>query len=550
MSRRRNWIVMMCFFLMVMTLAGCSEIEEQSVVKEEYVETVQETEEKEEMVVAVSKEETTQGGVFGNVLMNRSKFWGSLVFQGLLIADENINNVRKDLCEEYSISSDGKTYTFVLKSNLYWHDGERLTAEDLVWTIETCLRSKEVNEHVLKGLKRIAGVEQFVSEQKNSISGISVDGDSVTIEIQKQDNSFLSALAQMPVLPKHCLKDIPIEELGTCEFWKHPIGSGPYKIIETKENQEVLLAINDKYSGKRPKIERIRYRFLEKTLTDDFTFAITSEPSVVEKFQKNSSYKVVKTGNLNYCYLYCNLDGRNKEESERIQNRKVRQALAIGIDRKRIAEDIYKGVAVIIEGGIPETDSWYLEKEEEKVAYNPELAKKMLIQSEFDFSKPLVLAHYNQDELTIRLLKTIKECWEKLGIKVEIQSVDAQNMDTLWEKPDWYDIGLKYLTAADYSDWYYEYSSNNELWSEVYKNRTIFDVLILTLKETKWAYERTMLYHEIQSMEAEELYKIPLVLVPQYVIYNEQELYIPAMEFPNMEYYYDLKLSQWELLSE
>ena len=544
MHKFRNIIFVLAGFLMVGMLAGCQKSENAGVVTENVRKNEVKKSEK-EMVVAENISDSGESLAMGNVLLNRSNFWGGLVFRGLLIADEEINNVRKDLCTEYTISPNGMTYIFVLQDDLYWHDGEKLTVEDVVWSIETCLRFKEVNSYIQKGLRGIVGADMFMSGKMDYISGISVEENSITIKMSKPDNNFLASLAQLPILPKHCLEDVPVEELGSCEFWEMPVGSGPYKVVENRDNKEVILELNEDYSGKMPKIERIRYKFLENTETDEFTFAITSDPEVIEKFSQYPEYKVIKTGNLYYCYLYFNLDGRSEEESKRLHNKNVRQALFIGIDRENIIKEIYKGAATVIDGGIPSSDTWYQEKDADKVEYNPELAKRMLKESEFDFTKPMILTRYSQDDMSVQLLEKIAENWRQLGIKVEIEPIDAGDTDKLWVKPDWYDVGLKNLSAVDYSDWYYEYASENQLWSQIYHNRTIFDVLIAALKGTKWAYERSMLYNEIQSMEAEEMYKVPLAIVPQYVIYNKEELILPEMEFPNMEYYFDLNISQW-----
>ena len=500
------------------------------------------------MVVAENIDCFSNSLSFANVLLNRSKFWGGLVFQGLLVSSENINNVQKDLCKEYTVSPDGRTYIFELKDDLLWHDGESLTMEDVVWSMETCLRFQEVNGYIQKGLQSIEGVEEFLTGEKEEIEGILLDENRITINLSKPDNHFLISMAQLPVLPKHCLGDISLTELSKSDFWQMPVGSGPYKVVENRENKEAVLVLNENYSGRIPKIEKIRYKILENPETDYFTFAITSDPNVIEKYKNNPDYEVIKTGNLYYRYLYFNLDGRSGENAGRLQKKSIRQALAIGIDRAGIIQDIYKGTATLIDGGIPDTDSWYWEKEAEKVEYNPELAGQMLKAAGFDFSKPLVLTRYSQDDNSVRLLESIARNWEELGIQVQIEPVDVSETNKLWVDTDWYDVGLKNLSAVDYNDWYYEYSSENQLWSQILKNRTIFDVLIISLQNTKWSYERELLYKEIQSMEMEEVYKIPLAIIPKYVIYNRKDLYIPLKDFPNMDYYFDLDVSDWEML--
>ena len=146
--------------LLCICVTGC-QTTESSVKSEEALFEAQLRDAKNEMIIAVNVDSSVSQLPFESVWMNRSRFWGSLVFQGLLIADENISNVNPDLCEEYIISTDGKQYTFILKDNLTWHDGKPLTVDDVVWSIETYLKVQETNGFVKKGLQEIQGVKQF-----------------------------------------------------------------------------------------------------------------------------------------------------------------------------------------------------------------------------------------------------------------------------------------------------------------------------------------------------------------------------------------------------
>ena len=546
MKRRSILIFSAVFLLITGCLAGCQTEKTEKVITEQTQADAEE--DVQEMVVAVNVDSSTEELPFSSVLLNRSQFWGGLVFQGLLVSNDNINNVEKDLCEDYTISPDGITYVFVLKDDVYWHDGEKLTVDDVLFSIETCILAQEVNGYLKKGIQGIGGVKMFEKGHTDSILGIDVDGNSLTIKLSKQDSRFLGVIAQLPILPKHCLENVPIEELGTCDFWKMPVGSGPYKVVENKDNKEAVLKLNMQYSGKKPKIEQIRYKVLENPETQGFDMTITSQPEVIKKFQEKEEYKTIKTGNLYYRYLYFNLDGRTGENEGLLQSQRVRQALVMALDKQEIANRIYRGSAMVIDGGIPESDGWYTQIEEPNLAYNPNRAKKILEEENFDFSKTLVLTRYNQDEISAKLLEYIAESWNELGIKTEIQPIGTNETNKLWVDTDWYDVGLKNLSAVDYSEWYYEYSSENQMWSKVLSDRYDFNVLTAALDDTKWAYEKKMIYQKIQQMEKEKVFKIPLMIVPQYVIYNSENLYIPTMEFPNFSYYFDLNMSQWEII--
>ena len=471
----------------------------------------------EEMLVAVNVDNSVSELPFENVWMNRSKFWGGLIFQGLLIADDNISNVNPDLCEEYIISTDGIKYTFILKENLTWHDGEPLTTEDVVWSIETCLKVQETNGYIKKGLQEILGAEEFENNRTEHIRGIEVNGNDITITLKEDDASFLSSIGQLAILPKHCLEDVAIEDFSQCDFWKNPIGSGPYKIVENIDNREAVLVVNKDYSGKIPAIKQICYKVLEYPGTDHFDFTITSDPVTISRYSQDARYKVVKSNNLYYRYLIFNLDKRTGENETLLREPNVRKALMMGIDKERIIKEIYKGSALVIDSGIPEYDSWYIEKDMKEVGYNPELAKRMLVESDFEFDKTLVLTRYSMDELSERLLEEIAECWRALGIKVEIIPIESDSTNKLFVEADWYDVALKNLSAVDYTEWYFEYSSENQLWSEILHNRKEFDTLINTINHSSYANELRMLYSEIQKMENKLMYKIPIAIVPQYV---------------------------------
>lgn len=545
MMKKQHILIILLSLLLCVWMTGCQG--EESVAEQpEKVEQIQE--QKDEIVIAVNVDGSSTQLPFENVWMNRSKFWGSLIFQGLLIADENISNVKPDLCEEYIISADGKKYTFILKDDLFWHDGVELTAEDVVWSLETFFKVQETNGFVKKGLQEIQGVGNYEKGLSKRISGISYRGKEITITLLQEDSNFLTAIAQLAILPKHCLEKVPLNEFAMCDFWSMPIGSGPYKIVSSEDNKEALLVVNENYSGRKPEIERIRYKVLENPETDHFDFALTSDPLTVNKYEWNPNYNVVKTNNLYYRYLFFNLDERTGENEKLLQNANVRKALMLAIDKENILEEIYVGAAFSIDCGVPQYDFWYVEKEE--ASYNPELAKQMLLNERFDFSKTIVLTRYSMDDLSVRLLERIAECWEEVGVKVEIIPVEGDSTNKLFVEADWYDVALKNLSAVDYTEWYYEYSSDNQLWSTIMHNRKEFNILIYGIDHAAFAHEFKNLYSEIQLLENSVVYKIPLAIVPQYVIYNKEHMYIPEMTFPNLWYHYDLNIADWSVIKE
>ena len=542
MRIKRYMVLIMLLLFGCFWLIGCQSVEEQETIDE-----VEETsfEKEDELIFAANVDSSTSELFLESAWMNRSKFWGTLVFQGLLIADGNITNVRPDLCEEYIISPDGTKYVFLLREDVYWHDGKKLTTEDVVWSIETSMRAGQVNGYIQKGLKNIVGAVEYQAGETDRVSGISVEGNAITIQLTQKDSQFLTSIAQLAILPKHCLKDVSAENINNSSFWNKPIGSGPYKVEEANDGKEIVFVVNENYIGKTPSIKRIKYVLLDNPGSDVFDFTMTSDPITVNKYMYTSKYAVKKTNNLYYRYLYFNLDGRTGERADLLQNYKVRQALVMALDRAEILRTIYGEAAVYIDGGIPANDSWYLDKEELGLGYQPEAARKILEEQGFDFSQSIVLTRYHHDDMSVKLLEEVVKYWNAIGVKATISPIDSSKTDLLWKDTDWYDIGLKNLSAVDYSEWYYEYSTDNQLWAEVL-HRSGFDSIIDSLSTTAMAKEKNRLYYDIQKMESMLVYKIPICMLPQYVIYNREHIQIPDIEFPNMWFYFDIDIEDWK----
>lgn len=543
-KKRVSFIIFFLLVIFLLTACAKKQAEEEAgakaeVSRSEYNQSVR------EMIVALNIDGTPSEIFMESVWLNRNRFIGGILFQGLLMAEGSMNNIKPDLCSEYSISPDGLTYVFQLQENIYWHDGTHLTTEDVVWSIQTCLKAQNVNGYLKKVLQRIDGAKAYEIGNAKGLKGLKVEGNYLVLQLSERDDSFLSGLAQLAILPKHCFQGVEPNRVETSEFWKNPIGSGPYKVREVIEKKEILFEVNEDYNGKIPKIERIRCMILENPKTDRFDFAMSSDPKVIEKYALHPEYEAVQTGNLYYWYLMFNVDGRSGVMGELLKNKKIRQALYMGLDRTGIVEKVYGETAIHIDTGVEKDSVWYDQDPSYITEYDPKTAGKILKEEGFDFEETLVLTRYSEDELSCLLLEEIADCWRKLGIKVVIEPITSAEIDRMWKDTDWYNIALKNLAAVDYSEWYYEYSGSNQLWSKVLKDRNEFDLLVDELNKSSWAYERKEIYGRLQQLELEHVYKIPLAIVPQYVIYNQRNLDLPEMDFPNLWYYFDIHIEDW-----
>lgn len=144
---------------------------------------------------------------------------------------------------DYTVSEDGLSVTFDLKDGVTWHDGHPLTAEDVAWSIETA--------------QKVPAINPVFANTFASISGMSIDGDALTITFSKLDPNMLLTFSQFAPLPKHLLDGVNPAEFQQHPFWQNPVGSGPYKIAEVQMNDFVRFVPFEGYHGGVAKIPEI-----------------------------------------------------------------------------------------------------------------------------------------------------------------------------------------------------------------------------------------------------------------------------------------------------
>ena len=162
----------------------------------------------------------------------------------LMTANGALAPTEGQLAASVDVSADGMSVTFDLKDGLTWHDGQPLTGEDVIWSIETASQIVPPPNPV------------FLSTF-DAISDMSTDGDKVTINFGKIDPNMLLTFSQFAPLPKHLLEGVNPTEFQQHPFWQNPVGSGPFRIEEVQMNDFVRFVPFETYHGGVAKIEEI-----------------------------------------------------------------------------------------------------------------------------------------------------------------------------------------------------------------------------------------------------------------------------------------------------
>ncbi len=473
-----------------------------------------------------------------------------LTYRALLIPDSKFETVKPDLAKEYTVSDDGKVYTFVMKDGLKWSDGESLTAKDVEFSIKSALRVSLINGIFPANLLNIEGAKDYKEGKTEEISGLKIDGNKITITLNNPVGLFLQILAQFYIFPEHSLKGENVLELHNSSFWTNPVTSGMYKVSKISAGNFVELVRNENYEGAKPKIDKIIYSYIDNpvlAMQDGKTyFYKTNKTQEISELESMEGITKNPINILYYRYWIVNLAGIDGKGDSIVANPKVRQAIMYAIDRESLAKNLYPGIAKSNYSGVPEGFTGAL-KDANKYEYNPEKAKELLKEAGYDGSRKLILTYYYKDQVSNDFMQAVSYQLDQVGIKNEVIQVQTDPTSALFKLRK-YDIAYKGFSSFGYESWYGEYASTNTNFKNIYNGDTSFDELSKKLSETSDIEKRTEILLELQKLEQEKLLKLPIYTFKNYLFINENKVIVPKdTEFGNTFYRYDYKFENWDI---
>lgn len=264
-----------------------------------------------------------------------------LIFSGLMKYNSD-GDIVPDLAKEYpNIKENGKVYEFDLLENVYWHDGEIFSADDVVFTTKI-IQDPDYNSKQLR--VSLFGIEV---EKINDFK--------VRFKLKNPYAPFLETLT-FKILPKHIWQDISSENFPLAIYNFRPIGTGPFRLKDLKKDDRtgyinsLTFVKNSNYFGKKPYLTEISFRFFE------------NERDLIEALQKGEikglSYvspknlKIIKSESFkiyNFSFPRYFDISFNPEKSEILAEKSVRRALNYGTNKKALLEEILLGYGKIVE---------------------------------------------------------------------------------------------------------------------------------------------------------------------------------------------------------
>ncbi|MGZ9584806.1 ABC transporter substrate-binding protein [Paenibacillus marinisediminis] len=281
---------------------------------------------------------------------------------------------------DYTVSDDSKVITFKLKDGVKFSDGSPVTAEDIAFTTTLMYDPDYDGPSDVMQYAPLVGAKEYKEGNAESISGIKViDEKTIEFTLAEVKVLALSTLGDGPIPKSVYGKDYKKGNLDTVRnLFQKPVGAGPYKLVEYLPGQEVRLTANEHYYKGVPPIKNVIF----KTTTDETKLQLlqTGETDLTDgtvsqdQLDEIAAFGFADTW-LNPTNGYGYVAFNNKDP--KFTDKKVRQALTIGLNRQEIVDAVYQGYADVI--NIPQSKvSWSYTNEVNQYEFDTEKAKAML----------------------------------------------------------------------------------------------------------------------------------------------------------------------------
>ncbi|HLF77608.1 MAG TPA: ABC transporter substrate-binding protein, partial [Dehalococcoidia bacterium] len=308
------------------------------------------------------------------------------VFGGLVTISKDLK-IEPDIAESWEVSPDGKVYTFKLRRGALFHDGRPVTAEDFKYSLDrTAKLGQSVSATADAYLGDIVGARDVTRGRADTISGVKViDSSTLQITIDAPKSYFLAKLTY----PTAFVVDKSQVESNPRNWTRKPNGTGPYKIVEWRLNERIILQANDRYHLGAPSVKRVVYNLAGgSSLTQyengeiDVSGIGISDIERVQSSRDPLSKEYVSGPNLSISYIGFSA------KTPPFDDPKVRQAFAAAIDREQIARVVMKGMLPVANSimmpGLPGYN-----QNAKAIPFDPARAKQLLAESKYKDARGL-----------------------------------------------------------------------------------------------------------------------------------------------------------------
>ncbi len=494
--------------------------------------------EKPDTTSSVEVAEPQQGGVYSEALVGKFQrlnpvldYYNSVdrdidrLLYSRLVTFEERGIPKLELAETYGISQDGTIYNLTLKSDLKWHDGEPLTTNDILFTINMMRDGEGV-------------VPDDIRSFWTGIDVKTLSETTIQFRLPEPFAPFLDYLS-FGILPEHIFGDLTFQEMVDSNFNLQPVGSGPFKfqglITENNQIKGIILQANEDYFEGPPLIEQMVFRYYDSSADalqayqDGLVQGISEvDNETINDVLTERQLSLYTAREPKLTIVFLNL---NNQEVPFFQDVNIRKALFSGLNRQKMVDQYLNSQAIIAEGPIlPGTWAYYdgltpvefdqltstqLIKDAGYVlgSENSTVRAKDGVELRFELLYP-------DDSLHQQLAELIQQNWESLGTSVDIRGVAYSELIDTYLNPRSYqavliDLDLSSTPDPDpYPFWDQVQATGGQNYSQ-WDNNVVSDYLEQARITTNLV-DRSLFYRNFQVVFEEELPALPLY----YPVYN------------------------------
>ncbi len=444
----------------------------------------------------------------------------STVMEGLVLKDRKTLEPRPGVAKTWDISNDGRVYTFYLRENAKWSNGDAHTAHDYVWSWWRALQRALGNQYAYM-LFPIKNAKRYYDGETSDFSDVGVkaiDNRTLQVTLTNPTPYFLQLLDHYSLFPVH---QATIEKFGRADErgtrWSYEgnlVGNGPYKLEEWKINRHITVTKNPYYWDEaNVSINSIVFKPVDNAVTEERMFRagalhVTSSipADKIAIYQEKSAPELKITPYLGTYFYRLNIN------TPQLQDKRVRRALGMAIDRKQLVDNITKGGQIPAYTMTPPGTMGYFP--ESTLNFDPEAAKRLLAEAGYPNGEgfPPIEILYNTNEGHRKIAVALQEMWKNY------LNIDIKLLNQEWK------VYLATESAGDYQisrgGWIGDYVDPNNFLDMFLcnggNNRTgwcneEYDRLILEVAPSQSSHEqRLKIFQQAETILLEDMPIIPV----------------------------------------
>ena len=480
--------------------------------------------------------------------------WVKAIYETLIGMDNKGEaTTTNGMAASYEMAADGLSLTVTLRDGLKWHDGEPVTADDVMWSCEALVKAAEGG----------ASIQNLVKGGCQNIESMSAEGNVITFKFKQVLATQLQCFTQMHILPKHCLENVDYTQFQQDAFFQSPIGSGPWKVESAVMNEYANFVPFEEYWGGVPTFNIYATpshmdadpNFVTKVLSGNLDYGYTKNYADVQALEGQPGVTVTPVSVLYTRWLSFNQFAQPDEDVNPLSDLRVRQAIAYAIDRDLICQQVFGGACDPGDGTLTPTGTAWKVDGLEAYKYNPEKAKELLAEAGWDSSRVLKVSYYYTDQQTVDLIAIIQQMLAQVGIQIEgtlitdtsvLNGPPADKTDVTSKSSNAYDMGYAALAATSFHNYYDRFHSEGVFHGAPVSAEV--DAMVDALMNEPDPAKQKAAYAELEKWYAENLYILPLYYQPIWVVTSDKVVdNLDLANLGNPQFDWDMNMQNWVL---